>query len=143
MMATVNSNEKLGTMIFHKLLDVIPDLMVVEEAGRSKSDGYMDLGLDILYRSPERMVIALSHYYLHPSGDMIPDPDMEIEVFLKRELAQALSYQDAFGYQSVDNVEGKRDKRCQRDLNKFLSQWLTNLIVQGHRVGGESALIRE
>lgn len=24
---------------------------------------------------PLKLVIALSHYYLHPSGDMIPDPD--------------------------------------------------------------------
>jgi len=134
-MAKVDSNGKIETQIFHKLLDVVPDLMTIEEAGRSKSDGYMDLGLDVLIRSPERLVIALSHYYLHPSGDMIPDPDMEIEVFLKHERAQALTFQDAFGYQSIDNVEGKRDRSCQRDLNKFLSQWLTNLINQGHRIG--------
>ena len=134
-MGKVDSSEKIETQIFHKLLDVVPDLMTIQEAGRSKSDGYMDLGLDVLVRSPDRLVIALSHYYLHPSGDMIPDPDMEIEVFLKHERAQALTYQDAFGYQSIDNVEGKRDRSCQRDLNKFLSQWLTNLIIQGHQIG--------
>jgi len=134
-MAKVDSSEKMETQIFHKLLDVVPDLMTIQEAGRSKSDGYMDLGLDILYHSPERLVIALSHYYLHPSGDMIPDPDMVLEVFLKHERAQALTYQDAYGYQSIDNVEGKRNRSCQRDLNKFLSQWLTNLINQGHQIG--------
>ncbi len=134
-MAKIDSTEIVENRIFHKLLDVVPDLMTIQEAGRSKSDGYMDLGLDVLYRTPERLVIALSHYYLHPSGDMIPDPDMEIEVFLKHERAQALTYQDAFGYQSVDNIEGRRDRSCQRGLNKFLSQWLTNLIIQGHRIG--------
>ena len=139
-MAMADSNEKLETKIFHKLLDVIPDLMMVDEAVKLKSEGYMDLGLDILYRSPEMLRIALSHYYRHPSGDMIPDPDMEIAVFLKQERAEALTYQDMFGYQSVDNVEGTRDKSCQRDLNMFLSHWLTSLIVQGHRIGNESAI---
>ena len=139
-MAKVDSNGKIETQIFHKLLDVVPDLMTIEGAGRSESEGYMNLGLDILYRSPERLVIALSHYCLHPSGDMIPDPDMEIEVFLKLERAQALSYQDAFGYQSVDNVEGGRDKACQRDMNRFLSQWLNILIIQGHHIAHETAI---
>lgn len=139
-MAKADCSEKMESAIFHKLLDVIPDLMVLEEAGRSRIDGYMDLGLDILFRTPERLVIALSHYYLHPSGDMIPDPDMEIEVFLKQERAQALTYQDSYGYQSVDNIEGRRDKNHQRDLNKFLSQWLTNLIIQGHKISGETAV---
>ncbi len=139
-MANADSNEKIETEIYHKLLDVIPDLRTIEEAGRSRSEGYMDLGLDVLYRSPERLVIALSHYYRHPWGDMIPDPDMEIEVFLQRERAQALSYQDAFGYQSVDNVEGQRDRTRQRDLNKFLSQWLTNLIIQGHHIGSDAMI---
>ena len=137
-MAKVDSNEEIETEIFHKLMDIIPGMMTREDAGRSKRTGYMDLGLDILFRSPDRLVIALSHYYLHPSGDMIPDPDMEVEVFLKHERAQALTYQDAFGYQSVDNVEGRRDKRRQRDLNKFLSQWLTGLIVQGHHISGDA-----
>ncbi len=137
-MAKVDSSEKTESEIFHKLLDVIPDLRMTEGAGRSKVEGYMDLGLDVLYRSPERLIIALSHYYRHPWGDMIPDPDMEIEIFLKGERAQALSYQDAFGYQSVDNVEGHRDKTHQRELNRFLSQWLTNLIVQGHCIRSTS-----
>ena len=139
-MAKDDCNEEIETEIFHKLMDIIPGMMTREDAGRSKRTGYMDLGLDILFRSPDRLVIALSHYYLHPSGDMIPDPDMEVEVFLKHERAQALTYQDAFGYQSVDSIEGRRDKHCQRDLNKFLSQWLTGLIVQGHHIGGDAKI---
>ena len=137
-MAKVDCNEEIETEIFHKLMDIIPGMATRDAAGRSRRTGYMDLGLDVIHRAPDRLVIALSHYYLHPSGDMIPDPDMEIEVFLKHERAQALTYQDAFGYQSVDNVEGRRDKHCQRDLNKFLSRWLTNLIVQGHHIGGDA-----
>jgi len=133
-MAIVNASEKIQTMIFYKLLDVVPDLLSIEEAGKSKRAGYMDLGFDVLYRSPEKLVIALSHYYRHPSGDMIPDPDMEIAVFIKQEYAEALSFQDAFGYQSVGSDESCHCNSRQRGMNRFLSEWLSNLIIQGHRV---------
>jgi len=136
-MAASNSSEKTERDIYYKLLDLIPNLRLTEEAARSKQDGYMDLGLDILYRSPERIVIALSHYYRHPSGDLIPDPDMTVEVLLKHDRAMAVSYQDSFGYQSVTDFDGVADKGRQRVLNRFLSQWLTNLIVQGHHIGCE------
>ena len=133
-MAKIDCNEKIQTDNFHKLLDVVPDLMTIEEAGKSKSDGYMDLNLDVLHRSPEKLVIALSHYHRHPSGDLIADPDMEMVVFLKRERVEALTYQDAFGFRAVATDSADGDKKCQRDLNRFLSQWLSNLIVQGHRI---------
>ena len=133
-MATGDSNEKIQTMIYYKLLDVVPDLLSIAEAGKSKRAGYMDLGFDVLYRSPEKLVIALSHYYRHPSGDMIPDPDMEIAVFIKQEHAEAMTFQDAFGYQSVGSDESEHSNSRQRDMNRFLSQWLSNLIIQGHRI---------
>lgn len=132
-------NEKIETEIYHKLLDVVPDLMTIEESGKSKADGYMDLSLDILSRCPDRLIIALSHYYRHPSGDLIPDPDMEIAVFPQKELAEAMTYQDSFGFWAVANYEGEAQRKCLRDLNLFLSQWLTNLIVQGHHVQQKTA----
>lgn len=135
-MATKHSSRETPARIFHKLLDVVPDLMTIEGGGKSKVEGYMDLGLDILFRSPEKLVIALSHYYKHPSGDMIPDPDMEIAVFPKLEHAEALAYQDFFGYQSVKDFDGPDSERRQRLLNQFLSQWLSNLIMQGHCIRG-------
>jgi hypothetical protein len=84
-MAEKHFSRDIHARIFHKLLDVVPDLLTSEEGGKSKVDGYMDLGLDILFRSPEKLVIALSHYYKHPSGDMIADPDMEVAVLTKPE----------------------------------------------------------
>lgn len=130
-MATANSSEKIGAEIYHKLLDVIPDLLTIEDAGKSKVDGFMDLGCDVLHRSPERLLIALHHYYRHPSGDMIADPDMEIIVLPSLEQAMARTYQDCFGFRAVEHA-GSTDGRCQRELNSFLSQWLSNLIEQGH-----------
>lgn len=137
-MATKDYSGETQKRIFHKLLDVIPDLLTMEEHGKSKVDGFMDFSVDILHRTPERIIIALSHYYKHPSGDMIADPDMEVAVYPSREYAEALTYQDIFGYQSVKLDAGQVNARLQQDLNKFLSQWLTNLIMQGHCIKNES-----
>ena len=43
---------------------------------------------------------SLAHYYKQ-GGDLIPDPDMEIKVFPEFEMAEALTYQDSFGYRKV------------------------------------------
>lgn len=131
-MATKDSSWDIHARIFHKLLDVVPDLMTIEESGKSIVQGYMDLNLDILRRTPERIIIALSHYYKHPSGDMIADPDMELAIYPQQEKAEALAYQDCWGYRRVYGDDATTDVRAKRELNGFLNQWLTNLIMQGH-----------
>jgi|ERR1017187_891354 uncharacterized protein YqiB (DUF1249 family) len=132
-MATEHSSGDLHSRIYKKLLDVVPDLLTIEEHGKSKVPGLMDLNLDVLNRTPSKIVIALSHYYKHPSGDMIADPDMEIAVYPDQEAAEALTYQDTFGYRVVYR-DNKVDVRAKRDLNSFLNTWLGNLIAQGHRI---------
>lgn len=137
-MATENANRTVYARIYHKLFEVIPDLLTIEEAGKSEVEGFMNLNLDVLHKRSSRIGIALSHYYRHPSGDMIPDPDMELIVYPGKEIAEALSYQDAFGYRRVygdDNAT--EDIKAKKELNAFLDQWLTNLIEQGHHIKAE------
>lgn len=132
-MTTKHFSRDIHARIYHKLFDVIPDLLTIEGAGKSKVDGFMDLNLDILLRRPDRIIIALSHYWKHRSGDMIADPDMEIAVYPKQEIAEALAYQDCWGYKRVygeDNVT--EDAKYKHELNAFLNYWLTNLLTQGH-----------
>lgn len=121
------------TRIYQKLLRVAPELQQTKEYAKSKVSGLMDLNLDVLERSQGYMRIALSHYWLHPSSDMIPDPDMEIAVFLDDGLAEALSYQDTFIYEAAF-IDGEilpiLDVHAR--INEFLEQWLDNLAEQGH-----------
>ena len=133
-MATMHSSGDLHSRIYKKLLNVVPDLLTIEEHGKSKVRGLMDLNLDVLTRTPSKIVIALSHYYKHPSSDIIADPDMEIAAYPDREVAEALTYQDTFGYRVVYHDGNRVDVRAKRDLNSFLNTWLGNLIVQGHRI---------
>ena len=95
----------------------------------------MDLNLDRLSANNGVMVIALSHYYKHQSGDMIPNPDMEIRVMPKERTAEALTYQDAYAYRFVYAGEGQLvSTEIKRDLNEFLDQWLSHCLEQGHRL---------
>lgn len=119
---------------YNKLLRLIPDLEDAKfEARKLKADGFMDLNIDLLMCEKHRIILALSHYYKHPSGDMIADPDMEIAVYPDRKMAEALSYQDSFGYRVVYPEPDKVNLSAKKDLNSFLGQWLSNLKSQGHR----------
>ncbi len=93
----------------------------------------MDLNLDVLNKRKDQMTIALSHYYKHPSGDMIADPDMEIRVNRKDyAFIEALTYQDGYIYQEVYLDKYRYSPELKNQLNDFLSQWLKNCIDQGH-----------
>lgn len=133
-MAEKHSSGDLHQQIYKKLLIVIPHLESIAEHGKSVVPGYMDLNLDVLRRSKDKTVIALSHYYKQ-AGDMIADPDMVLAVYPDRAMAEALSYQDCYRYQEVYCDGGRLvDIRAKRELNRFLSHWLTNLRTQGHRI---------
>lgn len=124
---------KRTSRIFQKLLRVAPELRQTREATKSCVPGFMDLNLDVLERSEGYMRIALSHYWKHPSGDMIADPDMEVAVFFNDGLAEALTYQDAYRYDVAYPTEGEPpDLAVHTQLNVFLEQWLDNLAEQGH-----------
>jgi uncharacterized protein YqiB (DUF1249 family) len=127
--------------IYKKLYQIAPKLDGVEEgeALKLKSAGYMDLNIDVLYRDEAKntTTIALSHYYKHHSGDMIADPDMEVKIHHNLKMAEALSYQDSFGYRQVYPKEGFVDPAAKKDLNQFLNQWLNNIKMQGHQVEGD------
>ena len=109
--------------IYQKLYKIVPNLDKIEqgEAVKLKSEGFMDLNIDILYRDEIKntTTIAMSHYYKHPSGDMIADPDMEIKIHHKAKMAEALTYQDSFGYRQVYPKEGGYFDETDRDSRKM------------------------
>ena len=111
---------------------LLPSLPGIPEYSKSIVPGFMDLNLDCLEKNGRVYKIALSHYYKHPSGDMIPDPDMTILMDTFGQTVEALTYQDLYRYDEV-NVDGEADKSIRKSLNNFLSQWLQNCIDQGHR----------
>lgn len=91
----------------------------------------MDLGFDLLSKEDDSVTFALSHYYKHHSGDMIPDPDMVIHVNTKDKAVDPISYQDIYLYQNV-YMENQRNIELEVELRVFLNIWVINLIEQGH-----------
>ena len=92
----------------------------------------MDLHLDYLEKNGGVYTIALSHYYKHPSCDMIPDPDMTMMVDTAAQTVEALTYQDIYRYDEVFH-DGELNQNMRRSLNNFLALWFQNCIDQGHR----------
>lgn len=119
--------------IFEKLERLMGDLREIPESKKSRVPGFMDLNLDRLSPNGSSTLIALSHYYEHPSGDLIADPDMEICIRPTERMAEARSYQDAYRYRRVGE-EGTAPVAVRRELNEFLEQWLSNCLAQGHRL---------
>lgn len=121
--------------IYKNIMTLAPELwrLRVGSALKSKVAGLMDLNLDVLQKESNKMVIALSHYYKHPSGDMIADPDMEIQL-IRSGFAEALTYQDGYMFQRVYLDSTRFYPKLKKDLNVFLDQWLKNCINQSHRL---------
>lgn len=104
--------------------------------GKSVKTGYMDFNLEVLDRDNDGFYIAISHYYV-ANGDMIPDPDMEIFVNIKKKTVEALHFQDVYRYIEVYPDKRNRDlfsKHQKKDQNEFLADWLKNLKNQGHKI---------
>ncbi len=102
-------------------------IMKVTGSIHLKSSGFMDLVIERLGTNH----YSLTHYY-ELNGDLVPDPDMEVRIMPEQKKAEALSYQDTFGYRRVYDGN-KMDAAAKKDLNAFLNQWLSNLIDQGFK----------
>lgn len=90
-----------------------------------KSPGYMDLVIERL----SRLRISLSHYG-EQNGDLMADPNMEVELAPDRGWVRPLSYQNDYAgfYQSI---EADPNPRLEKELVDFLGTWLKNLEEQG------------
>ncbi|MCK5013507.1 MAG: DUF1249 domain-containing protein [Candidatus Omnitrophica bacterium] len=108
------------------------------EALKLKSDGFMDLNLDMLYEEDGKYTIAMAHNYIQ-NGDVMADPDMEIRIIPSMKMAEALSFRQDGGIpinQHVyEEVDGKTMvyPRIKKELNTFLSGWLLNIKNQGFK----------
>lgn len=96
------------------------------------SSGLMDLHVNRLWDDH----ISLAHTGIQ-NGDLMSDPDMEIQIFPAQKEAQALTFRnDYLGiYQEVYPEPGKYYPKLKTELNAFLNNWLKNMIeVQSYKL---------
>jgi uncharacterized protein YqiB (DUF1249 family) len=101
-------------------------------AWKVEKEPYQPLHVDVLECSTEHVTIALAHYYKQ-NGDLVPDPDMQVRFYPKHKMAEALTFQNSFGYHEVYDVQdGVRlvNMNTKRQLNAFLAEWSRNLKSQ-------------
>ena len=108
------------------------------EALKLKSDGLMDLNLDMLYEENGKYIIAIAHNYIQ-NGDVMADPDMEIRIIPSMKMAEALSFRQDGGIPINQHVYEEVDGKTmvypmiKKELNTFLSGWLLNIKNQGFK----------
>ena len=90
------------------------------------SPGFMALTIEALNWNE----ISLTHYYLQ-NGDLVPDPDMQIEIDFEKHSADAVTFQNCMIFQTVHLSSGGTNLKLQKELNLFLHDWLKNLKAQG------------
>lgn len=105
---------------------------ILDENGAMKADymrfaspGLMDLHVDHLLGN----TISLAHNGKQ-NGDVMADPDVQIEIYPENKSAEALTFQnDYLGiYQEVYPEPGKYRPLLKKELNDFLNEWLQNII---------------
>jgi uncharacterized protein YqiB (DUF1249 family) len=128
------SSECIHAQIFHRLLDVIPDLLAIDGMGMSEVAEMLPLHFDVVSRTATKLIIMLGHSRTG-SGGVVIDPEMTVAAYLDRGMAEALTYRDAYMSNSVYSPDKSHiDILAKRVLNDYLHTWLGNLIVAGHSI---------
>jgi hypothetical protein len=128
---------------FKKLEKIFGDLTELKgkEYLKLKANNYMALSFDILGHTEKGFILSMAHNY-EQNGDLIPDPDMEIQIDLEKKTAEALTFQNSLIYSRVYEYNDKGEKigvrtKLKKDLNGFLEMWTKNIIQQGHKITEE------
>jgi len=126
------------TKNYKRLIKIIPIIkhMSPGDYVKLKSEGFMDLNIDILSSDENIMTFSMAHNFIQ-NGDVMADPDMEIRLFKQADAIEALTFQNRLGiYQEVYCVvDGNKKVRAKlkMELNRFLRTWLINLKNQGFK----------
>lgn len=124
--------------IYETIFARLQELGILDENGMMKveymrfvSPGLMDLHVDRLFND----IISLAHNGIQ-NGDVMADPDMQIQIYPKTKSAEALTFQnDYLGlFQEVYPGPGKYQPKLKRELNQFFNDWLKNIIEQGYKL---------
>ena len=133
--------------MFNKLVKIgliSPDgKLTFKDYVKIENKPYMALSVDRLYNDdPKTILISISHNFIQNS-DVMRDPEMEIKIHTELKMIEALSYTlSSLGvYQIVYPEPGKVYPKRKKDLNRFLNQWLSNLIDQGFKYQKLSPII--
>lgn len=125
---------KKNWILLNNILGISPVNLKMGKIYYYKSEGYMDLCVERIKDN----CLSLIHYYIQ-TGDKMCDPDMEVIFDSRRNIVEALTFQqDSFGiFERIYTTIGGRVKvneGLKKELNSFLNQWLRNIKKQGYKL---------
>jgi hypothetical protein len=108
-------------------------------------EGFMPLVIEYLGRGPRgQSLLSVAHYFQHPSGDLIADPDLEVEVLAGPD---GTLPEDVRAWEpvAIQHSTGQYNRACWvddegrvrlnlreiSDIRSFMRFWSRNLEEQG------------
>jgi uncharacterized protein YqiB (DUF1249 family) len=118
-----------------RLLNLIPDLDLIDGCYRSTVAGDCCLHVEILQRCRYTITLSLTYQFETDDGS-IADPDMRVRAYLDGHLAEVQSLRGDLRHTELRRLvcahQKELDSRWQR--NVVLNKWLEYLIDQGHLI---------
>lgn len=126
---------------FIKLRKLIPDIQHIKTTCVSKSDGHLDLHLQILERSKYTTTFLLSYCFDDDSQPHM-EPNLKVRIYHDAELAEVMSGRLHHGRLVLDNLPSDALKQ-KWQLNRFLGKWLKYCLRQKHGFSLSSDTVAE
>ena len=92
----------------------------------------MPLSINLISEDNSSRELSLAHLK-SKNGDLIPDPEIILNLYLDDKYIEVISYQNEFGFISVKNGKGDvyiDERNC---LNAFLKNWLLCLTRERYQ----------
>jgi len=125
--------EQMCASNYHKLLKLMPELLVLKEAALGVALNNTPLHITVIENTPYTMMIELNHCFTQ-SNDEHFEPAMKIRLYLDAQLAEVMSDQ---AHSSI--AVAFKDKGLSKDimnykwqLNYFLQKWLDHCLKKDY-----------
>lgn len=131
---TVADTVELYEINYERLISLFPRLQETEGACILLLNAASRLRLDVVENGPQVMVIDLSHDGDAVSG-LITRPQMRVRVYHDAKVAEVLSYQQHFRFQSRYRYPNTKMfcRHEKRIVNLFLGEWLEHCSACWHK----------
>ncbi len=120
---------------FNRLLKIVgDDLKKLPYYIRFESKGFMPLTFDRLTKKELFAQYAMTHWY-ESNGDLIPDPEMVIDIYPNHNFVEARSIMHPPPFNRIIEVYNEEKTMYspsqKKSQNSFLGSWLKNIASQG------------
>jgi len=133
--------EQICASNYHKLLQLIPDLLAFKDQAIGLAPNKTSLYLDVLEHTPYTMTVELSHCF-HKNLDEFLEPAVKIRVYLDAQLAEVLSDHARASVSCVFKDPGMSLEimNYKWRLNYFLQKWLDHCLNKDYKFSNKTLL---